>query len=361
MILIDKYKVCDKSQVEFNKSIFEGFFGDLIEMPVFGEDKSKNMIERYTKLPNLLITGYGKKTFVNVLLNELYGSEYSETNEITHQITGYGNKKVSVNVKKSKYHIVIEPTGSGIDKYIVDEIINEYADQKPYLLGLYSLLFKFVIITNADLLSSHAQTSLRCTMEMYHKTCKFILCTNNPTKLIEPLQSRCITVRLPKPEFEDLVRYANQINIWENMNISFDDIINIVKVANNDLRKILWYMDYKNAGIDDYNEVSWTKIIDWLIDKFLYVYERKQKIDFAMLKIFREDIGNILITNISESDILVELQRQIVTTFNLQNNDMEKVISAIQKYNMRLVYHSRPGIHIEALIIHLFEIFYAAC
>ncbi|HPS88593.1 MAG TPA: replication protein C, partial [Methanosarcina vacuolata] len=79
-----------------------------------------------------------------------------------------------------------------IYKSVIDifkEIINEYA-------GMASLDadYKLIYIDNAESLNSDSQHALRRIMEKYSATCRFILSTNKPSKLIAPLRSRGLQI-----------------------------------------------------------------------------------------------------------------------------------------------------------------------
>lgn len=58
----------------------------------------------------------------------------------------------------------------------------------------------------ADNLTKDAQHGLRRTMEKYASTCKIILCCESMSKVIDPLKSRCMVVRVASPSDDD-VRY----------------------------------------------------------------------------------------------------------------------------------------------------------
>ncbi|KGG53096.1 DNA clamp loader [Mitosporidium daphniae] len=63
----------------------------------------------------------------------------------------------------------------------------------------------FVAILNeADMLTKDAQHALRRTMEKYMTNLRIILFSSNLGKIIEPLQSRCVLVRVPAPEDEQV-------------------------------------------------------------------------------------------------------------------------------------------------------------
>jgi replication factor C subunit 3/5 len=56
-----------------------------------------------------------------------------------------------------------------------------------------------VVIHEMDRLSMGAQASLRRTMETYMPTCRIIANAENLSKVIAPLRSRCLQVRVPAP------------------------------------------------------------------------------------------------------------------------------------------------------------------
>lgn len=55
-----------------------------------------------------------------------------------------------------------------------------------------------------DRLSKNAQHALRRTMEKYTATCRLVLCCNNPSKVIDPLRSRCLGIRVGAPTTDEV-------------------------------------------------------------------------------------------------------------------------------------------------------------
>jgi DNA polymerase III, delta subunit len=76
-----------------------------------------------------------------------------------------------------------------------------------------------VVINEADLLTRDAQAALRRTMEKYMSNLRIILCANSTSRLIAPIKSRCLLVRVAAPSIEEvrcscyLSRYKTKVDL----------------------------------------------------------------------------------------------------------------------------------------------------
>jgi len=97
-------------------------------------DQTKNEIyKNYNSMPNLLIhgpAGCGKHTLIKLLLEDIYDPMINEVFTEKYNINGYGNKVVEVDIEQSKYHLIIEPNNTALDKYLIQEVVKEYAKKK---------------------------------------------------------------------------------------------------------------------------------------------------------------------------------------------------------------------------------------
>ena len=68
-----------------------------------------------------------------------------------------------------------------------------------------------VIINEADALTRDAQAALRRTMEKYMNNMRLILCANSTSKIIAPIRSRCLLVRVSAPDEQEVSPSGQQI------------------------------------------------------------------------------------------------------------------------------------------------------
>lgn len=89
------------------------------------------------------------------------------------------------------------------DRLVIQEILKEIAQTQQVDLNAKQR-FKVVIINEADSLSRDAQAALRRTMEKYMSNMRIILCANSTSRLIAPIRSRCLLMRVAAPNAEEV-------------------------------------------------------------------------------------------------------------------------------------------------------------
>ena len=105
------------------------------------------------------------------------------------------NRAIEVTTVASSHHIEINPADAGIyDRFVVQEVIKEIAEN-----GSLDRSMKVVLLSEADSLTKEAQHALRRTMEKCSKTCRLILCCESPSRVIDPVRSRCLGIRVAAP------------------------------------------------------------------------------------------------------------------------------------------------------------------
>ncbi len=145
----------------------------------------------------------------------------------------------------SNYHVEMAPGDAGLnDRYVIQDVIKEMAQNKNIAnVGTWSssgskehhsifasndnknynnddetnaaakkkVIYKVVVLVEVDKLTRQAQAALRRTMEKYSSSCRLILCCNNPSKVIDPVRSRCLGIRVAAPSHDE-VRVIGKMN-----------------------------------------------------------------------------------------------------------------------------------------------------
>lgn len=177
-------------------------------------------------LPHLLLygpSGAGKKTRVMALLREVFGCGAERLRLEKRTFTTPTKRQVEINMIQSNYHIEMAPGDAGLnDRYVIQDVIKEMAANKNIASVVTSkdgndgeddghakkkaakASYKVVVLVEVDKLTRQAQAALRRTMEKYSSSCRLILCCNNPSKVIDPVRSRCLGIRVAAPSDDEV-------------------------------------------------------------------------------------------------------------------------------------------------------------
>jgi len=81
----------------------------------------------------------------------------------------------------------------------------------------WGLTCTVVVINEADNLTRDAQSALRRTMEKYSPNLRLILVANSSTKILAPIRSRCLLVRVAAPTQTDIVDVLKSVAQAEDL------------------------------------------------------------------------------------------------------------------------------------------------
>jgi len=372
MFLVDKYQkdsnyiTCHQDIIEKLLDTFDShqkIYKESSELVKKNKSEFRKIIKeletkswRYSNLQHLVLygpKGCGKEYVVDNLLKKIYGN--IETKEIEYIISGYSNSKEKVMINQSKYHIIIEPNNNGFDKYLIQEIIQEYAKTENLTIFKYKKLFKIVIINKIDNLSYSAQASLRRTMEKYADTCKFIFICDQLSKIIEPLRSRCLLIRVPLPSDVQIIETITQISLLENIKLEKNDYKYILDNCESKVNNAIWLLEMKKFNVP--NTHSWKLVIDSMVNILIETDELNNKVITEFIKNIREYFYILFITNIDVKKILTSLMVSIIE--KVDNIILKhEIIEIISKYELRISQGTRHIVHLEAMMIDVLTFLY---
>jgi replication factor C subunit 3/5 len=189
-------------------------------------------------------------------------------------------------------------------------------------------------------------------MEKYYKTCKFILCSYQLSKIIEPLRSRCLNIRIPNPSDITLLQIVLDIVFKENLNINLEQCFTIIKKSKRNVKMCIWMLELIKNKIYDL-DLLWKDLLNQIVDIINYCSEKK--ITLQYINEIRNILNIILISNITGTEIMIELLQKLLN-HDYDDNLKDKIIKSVAKYEYRLVKGKRNIIHLESLIIHIIYI-----
>lgn len=342
MFLVDKYKNLYQNYYSQNvKHIMKDF-----------KSNTKNEFE-YANFQHLIVYGQkgcGKEAYVNTILKEIYGEKAIKLKDLEYTIKGYSNTLTKVEIKGSNYHIIIKPNMNGFDRYLIQEIIQNYAEKKVLNILKKSKLFKIVLINKIDNLSYYAQASLRRTMEKYSDTCKFIFICDQLSKIIEPLRSRCCLVRCELLKPIQIKTILDKVVEEEEIDITEKKINNILNNCDNIVNKALWMLEFDKHNLKYKNEYETIidEIVNMLFDKKNYTNTKT----LSMIEKCRELYYKLFITNINMNFFLKIIMNKILN--NIDDIKIKlNVIEITTLVESRFITGSRNIVHFDNYIIRL--------
>jgi replication factor C subunit 3/5 len=111
------------------------------------------------------------------------------------------------------------------DRVVIQELLKDIAQTqqvdvsaKHRFKGISCIVLRIVVVINeADNLTREAQSALRRTMEKYSPNLRLILVANSSTKILAPIRSRCLLVRVAAPHLDDMVSVLQNVVNKENL------------------------------------------------------------------------------------------------------------------------------------------------
>lgn len=328
MFFIDKYVPKSIKNVYFHKE-------ELEKLKIMSEDDS---------IPHLIFygpDGSGKKTTISMFLEMIYDEHVHELGDTIYSVTGSGNTTTQVAIKQSNYHIVIEPNNNNFDRYLIQDVVKEYARRVPLNIFTAKKVFKTVLINNIDNLSYYAQTSLRRTMEKYSRTCRFIMWSRSLSKVIEPLRSRCYCFRIKSPNDSELMDMLLDISLKENMNVNLDQYTDIISIARGNAKKALWQLELLNFNEDI--DTTYDEVINDIIENIMTT-------DLKLIIVVRDLLYKIMITNISGTYIIKEIVDKMMENEGITYDCKIKIAELAAEFEHNLIRGRREIIHLEAFV-----------
>lgn len=296
-------------------------------------------------------TGAGKKTLIMGLLRQIYGTPVErlkvETKPWKIELPSR-NLELELTTVSSNYHVEINPSDAGNnDRYIVQEIIKEIARSRPVDTNSKKG-FKVLVLSEVDRMSKEAQHSLRRTMEKYSAACRLVLCCNNASRVIEPVRSRCLCVRVGAPSALEIVEVLHVVAKKENLALPEELASRIAASSGRDLRRALLAFEVARVQQYPFSDNQAISLADWELYIQEIVSDCLKEQTPKMLFVVRGKLYELLINCIPPEIIF----KRMLTEFLRKTDDClrHKVVSSAAKFEHRLQQGSKPIFHLEAFL-----------
>ena len=333
-LYIDKYNPKSFDEILFNKDAVE---------------KLKN-ISQFNNISHILITGCvgsGRNTLANLYLDYKYKKKIIKHTNIV-EIKIKNSKKKEIRVIYSNYHIQLNPSKYGVhDRAIIKEYVNDII-KKHTIAGNYIT----VIIEDADKLTIDAQESLRRTLEKYFETCRFIFLADKSYKMIDPLISRFLELKINLPT-HDVIKHIisninniesteNKINFYKANDDQIESIVNLCDLNIKKAKNMLNLFNLTNEIVCDEKQKI-NNIIDIMTNNF----------NIRNILDIRSIIYDMLVHCIDPQDIIHMLFDELNKRISIGNEQYKVLIENFKNCSDGLLQCNKPLYYIEEFIINI--------
>ncbi|MBI1934938.1 replication factor C small subunit [Candidatus Woesearchaeota archaeon] len=302
----EKYRPSDFSDIKGQKEIVQ-------RVKAFVEQKN---------LPHLLFAGpagVGKSTLAIVIAKKLFESQWRQNFLELNASDTRGIDTIRTNVK-------------------------DFARTK----SIGNVPFKIIFLDEADALTREAQQALRRTMENFAQTTRFVLSANYSSKIIDPIQSRCVVFRFKPLDKKDIFSIIDKIAEDEKIKIDEKAKEALYEISEGDCRRLENILQSSSAIADHLTEDLIHSMASMAKPK-----EIREVLELAMGNRFIEARTKLLELMLNYGlagiDIIKQIQKEILE-LNLDNKSKMSLIEKCGETEFRMTEGSDEFVQLEALL-----------
>ena len=293
------------------------------------------------------------------LLREIFGSGVEKVKLEHRTFKPNPSKTIELATLGSNYHIECNPSDVGNnDRLVIQEVIKEIASHSTLhgqAVNSNNKNFKVVVLNEVDKLSKQAQAGLRRTMESYSAQCRLILICNSPSKVIEPVRSRTLAIRIPAPSVEDVAHTIIDVAWKENTSCPKELAMNIANMSDRNLRRALLMLEAAKVQQTPLTANQTVLLPDWELYIQRVAREVLQEQSPSKLIHVREMLYELLGNCIPPEVIMETLTRELMKS--LDDSIRHEVVYWAAFYEHRIRTGSKDIFHLEAFVAKFMAIY----
>ncbi len=292
---------------------------------VYGQKEIVEKIKAFVKngnMPHLLFAGpagIGKTTLSLVIAQELFGDNWK------------GNF-LETNASDER----------GID--VIRNKVKDFARTKSVGIDVPKIIY----LDECDSLTKEAQQALRRTMETYSNTARFILSCNYPSKIIDPIQSRCAVFKFKPLAKPDIIGLVEWISKEEKLSLDDEAKEALFEVSDGDVRRVINVMH--SCSVVG-NEITASKVYE------IANFAKPKEVDTVLMMALdgkfedaRKKLLDIMLNGgLSGLDMIKQIQSE-VGKLDIDGKLKMKMVEKCGEIEFRMVEGSDEFIQLEALL-----------
>ncbi len=213
-----------------------------ILLETFIKQKIDKILETKS-VPNMIITGEpgtGKTSTILFLAKQIYGENYQEN---VLELNASDDRGLSI-INNTIYPFCKKKTNC----------LNQTNSKIPN--------HKLIILDEADSITPKAQNLLSNIISEFRKNTRIVFICNDCTQIIESIQSRCMIIKYPRINSDNLYQKIEHICKSENIPYTSEGIQTLLFVSDQDIRQSINNLECLYYSFGELNEASVYKLID---------------------------------------------------------------------------------------------------
>ena len=192
----------------------------------------------------------------------------------------------------------------------------------------------------------------------YSGQCRIILICNSPSKIIEPVRSRCLSIRIPAPSHEDIAQLLIAVAKRESCTCPLELAMKISLHSDRNMRRAVLMLEAAKVQIAPASQMQAAQIVqlpDWEIYITKLAREIMSEQSPSKLLQAREMLYELL-TNCIPSDVIMQtLVRELMKA--LDDQLKHEVAHWAAYYEHRMCMGAKDIFHLEAFVAKFMAVY----